>query len=68
MVVSKKSLVEAYFQAWNAHDQAAVEALHASASTLTDWDGTRKLLLSEISTSTLTDWDGNYSKTFIIIK
>ena len=28
-----------YFEVWNAHDVAGIKALHASQSTLTDWDG-----------------------------
>ena len=32
------SAVEKYFEAWNAHDQAAVEKLHAPQSSLKDWD------------------------------
>ena len=31
-------LTRKYFEVWNAHDVAGIKALHAAASTLTDWD------------------------------
>ena len=31
--------VTEYFKVWNAHDEQGIKALHAEASTLTDWDG-----------------------------
>lgn len=32
------ALTKKYFEVWNAHDVAGIKALHAAASTLTDWD------------------------------
>ena len=33
-----QAAVTEYFRVWNAHDEPGIEALHATASTLTDWD------------------------------
>jgi hypothetical protein len=33
-----QAAVTEYFRAWNAHDEQGIKALHATASTLTDWD------------------------------
>ena len=32
------AVVKKYFEVWNAHDVAGIQALHAPSSTLTDWD------------------------------
>ena len=32
------ALTKKYFEVWNAHDVAGIQALHASSSTLADWD------------------------------
>ena len=32
-------LTRKYFEVWNAHDVKGIEALHAPASALEDWDG-----------------------------
>ncbi len=31
-------LTKAYFEMWNAHDEAGIKALHAAKSSLKDWD------------------------------
>ena len=33
-----QAAVTEYFRVWNAHDEQGIKALHATASTLTDWD------------------------------
>ena len=33
-----QAAVAEYFRVWNAHDEQGIKALHATASTLTDWD------------------------------
>ena len=38
MVLDFAALTKAYFDTWNAHDEAGITAKHAAASTLTDWD------------------------------
>ena len=43
-----QAAVTEYFRVWNAHDEQGIKALHATASTLTDWDaahGARSALL-----------------------
>ena len=32
------AVVKKYFEVWNAHDVAGIQALHAPSSTPTDWD------------------------------
>ena len=41
------ALTKKYFEVWNAHDVAGIKALHAAASTLTDWDGSHYTVTSE---------------------
>ena len=41
--------VEAYFKVWNAHDVEGIKAMHASASTLTDWDASHGPTNEEVS-------------------
>ena len=38
MPVDCVALTKKYFDAWNAHDVGAIQALHAPTSTLADWD------------------------------
>jgi UMP-CMP kinase len=38
MALDVKALTVKYFQVWNSHDAAGIEALHAEKSTLKDWD------------------------------
>ena len=40
---------EAYFKVWNAHDVEGIKAMHASASTLTDWDASHGPTNEEVS-------------------
>lgn len=37
-MVDTVALTKKYFEVWNAHDKEGIQALHASESTLTDWD------------------------------
>lgn len=32
------ALTKKYFEVWNAHDVAGIQALHAATSSLADWD------------------------------
>lgn len=38
MAMDLKALTIRYFQVWNSHDKAGIEALHAEKSTLKDWN------------------------------
>ena len=38
MTLDYVALTKKYFEVWNAHDVAGIQALHAAASSLDDWD------------------------------
>ena len=38
IMVDCVALTKKYFEVWNAHDVAGIQALHAATSSLADWD------------------------------
>ena len=43
------ALTTKYFEVWNSHDVAGIQALHAAKSRLTDWDGTHGPTNADVS-------------------
>ena len=51
-----QAAVTEYFRVWNAHDEQGIKALHATASTLTDWDAAHGPTNVEVATGIAGIW------------